>query len=146
MRRKVQIYTDGSSLGNPGRAAWAALVDGELHTRYIGIATNNYAEFMAIYQSLSYLQPGDHAVIHTDSRLMIGWLSQGWKINNPEILMMKETIDAYLKAQNIEVSFVKIAGHAHHPQNEMVDRAARNTAKWGYTAPYGPHSPSSVSS
>jgi len=58
MRRKVFLVTDGASKGNPGPSAigfgiygegWTPL---EEHTEFIGMATNNEAEYKALIKGL----------------------------------------------------------------------------------------------
>jgi len=53
----VTLYTDGASRGNPGDAAWAyVIVQGgsvaASDSGYIGIATNNVAEYRAVINGL----------------------------------------------------------------------------------------------
>ena len=47
------IYSDGGSRGNPGKSAYAIVVteNGEIiheHTEFLGINTNNYAEYRGL--------------------------------------------------------------------------------------------------
>ena len=52
--QKIMVYTDGASRNNPGEAGSGAYItDGEGNmlkevTKYLGIATNNFAEYEAI--------------------------------------------------------------------------------------------------
>jgi ribonuclease HI len=56
--KKITIFTDGGSRGNPGPAAVGAqIVDGDGKvlrevSETIGNATNNYAEYMAVVRGL----------------------------------------------------------------------------------------------
>lgn len=59
------IHTDGGSRGNPGKAAVGIIIDEktsdgnivriESHGEYIGVATNNVAEYFAVSVALSHL-------------------------------------------------------------------------------------------
>lgn len=59
------IHTDGGSRGNPGEAAVGIIIDEktsegnivriESHGEYIGVATNNVAEYFAVSAALSHL-------------------------------------------------------------------------------------------
>lgn len=59
------IHTDGGSRGNPGKAAVGIIIDEktsdgnivriESHGEYMGVATNNVAEYFAVSVALSHL-------------------------------------------------------------------------------------------
>lgn len=66
---QLTIHTDGGSLNNPGKAASAFLVhsDGKLlhkYNEYIGIASNNVAEYTALIRALEYVK--DHLLRHSE--------------------------------------------------------------------------------
>ena len=68
----VQVYTDGSSLGNPGPGGWGAiLVWGEKRmeiSRGYRKTTNNRMEIRAVLHALGTLKKPCVAHVHTDSR------------------------------------------------------------------------------
>jgi len=75
---KCEIYTDGASRGNPGRAAWAYLIlsGGRVlcsDSGYLGRATNNVAEYTAVLKALSRAhQLGcRQVVVYSDSQLVV---------------------------------------------------------------------------
>ncbi|MHB8278049.1 MAG: RNase H family protein, partial [Candidatus Humimicrobiaceae bacterium] len=71
------VFTDGGSRGNPGPSAIGFIIYDsnneklEQHSKYIGEKTNNYAEYLAILESLINLKKynPDEVVIYTDSSL-----------------------------------------------------------------------------
>lgn len=102
---EIQVYTDGSSRGNPGPGGWGALIaynlklevdSGNATTKILEIGgrevhtTNNRMELMAIRESLSLIEArkleGD-VRLFTDSAYamngllgwMYGWEKNGWK-------------------------------------------------------------------
>ena len=98
MNQEFSIYTDGGSRGNPGKAASAAVFydsAGKMRFicgKYLGIATNNMAEYTAVEIALEKLltELGDEAQniqlrFFTDSNLVASQLSGKFKIKNPEI-------------------------------------------------------------
>lgn len=117
-------YTDGSSRGNPGPAGWAVLQDGELYGDMLGTTTNNYAELFAVWQAILISPPNSHSIIHTDSRLVIGWLSMGWAINKRHIAQLASDFwhDALDEHKTYELVWVK--GHADSTENLIVDNEA----------------------
>lgn len=59
---KLRIFTDGGSRGNPGDAGIGGVVYNEAHevvfefSKYIGLATNNEAEYEAVKTALDWVQ------------------------------------------------------------------------------------------
>ena len=89
-KRSVHIaYTDGSSLGNPGPAGWAVYLDGKPHSGGLDHATNNHAEMLAVQKALELVPPNSDLKIVTDSKLVMGWFTRGWKIRQPHIREIK---------------------------------------------------------
>ena len=94
---KIIINTDGGSRGNPGKAALgftAQTGDGEVVQelgKYIGIATNNEAEYSAFLESLSwvetYLESKKDIIVvwKLDSKLVVEQLNRRWKIKEPRL-------------------------------------------------------------
>ncbi len=128
----VIAYTDGACSGNPGPAGLGYAMrfpDGRTIQRGepLGSATNNIAELTAILRVLQSLDdPTQKVVIHTDSSYAIGLLTKGWKAKaNAELIA---SIRAVLRVCP-NVAFVKVKGHAGVPDNELVDRLARESAE-----------------
>ena len=130
----VEIFTDGSSLGNPGPGGFCALIKkggetiivkgGEAHT------TNNRMEMSAVIAGLHYLHthfPKElECVVFSDSSLVISTITKGWK--------RKKNIDLWSKLDSIAEKFEKISwrwikGHAGHTENEKADKVAFGEAK-----------------
>lgn len=128
-RSAHQAYTDGSSIGNPGPSGWAVLLNGRAYSGVIDIGTNNYAEMYAIQKAFELVPPNSDLEIVTDSRLVIGWFTRKWKINNRQIKIIKNKCDTLRDSKSLKVSFVKTKGHASDQQNNKVDKLARSVAK-----------------
>ena len=94
-RRAVVVEADGGSRGNPGPAAYGALVrdadTGEViasRGERIGVATNNVAEYRGLIAGLELA--AEHAPeaaleVRMDSRLVIEQMSGSWKIKHPSM-------------------------------------------------------------
>src|SRR3989344_3991827 len=90
MKNSIIIFTDGSSLGNPGPGGWGAIVsDGKIVVELGGReahTTNNRMELTGAIEALKSIKgkKGD-AVIHTDSRYVINgitsWIME-WEKRN----------------------------------------------------------------
>lgn len=129
MRTTTISYTDGSSKGNPGPAGWAVLQDGELYSGMLGHTTNNFAEMFAAWQAIDLSPPNSHNRIHTDSRLVIGWLSMGWNMNKLHIAQLASSFweSAHHDCKTYELIWVK--GHSTTTENLIADNEALRQAE-----------------
>jgi broad specificity phosphatase PhoE/ribonuclease HI len=94
--RRVVIEADGGSRGNPGPAAYGAVlkdadtgaVIAEEGTT-IGVATNNVAEYSGLIAGLRLareLAPDAAVEARMDSRLVVEQMSGNWKIKHPDMV------------------------------------------------------------
>jgi broad specificity phosphatase PhoE/ribonuclease HI len=91
----VLIEADGGSRGNPGHAAYGAvLLDAGSREviaergEYIGVATNNVAEYNGLIAGLElYLEhtPEADLEVRMDSKLVVEQMSGRWKIKHPDM-------------------------------------------------------------
>jgi len=94
-RRAVQIEADGGSRGNPGPAAFGAvLFDADSReviaerSETIGVATNNVAEYRGLIAGLELYHehaPEADLEVRMDSRLVVEQMSGRWKIKHPDM-------------------------------------------------------------
>lgn len=100
------IYVDGGARGNPGPAAIGFVVfndsQKELHrfgTR-IGVRTNNYAEYCALIEALTYLTSKNSitetmsshkpATIYSDSELIVRQMNGEYKVKDPKLIPLQK--------------------------------------------------------
>lgn len=93
--RRVVIEADGGSRGNPGPAAYGALVrdadTGELlgeRAEVIGVATNNVAEYRGLIAGLELAAehaPGAEVEVRMDSKLVIEQMAGRWRVKHPDM-------------------------------------------------------------
>ncbi len=127
----IHVYTDGACTGNPGpMGIGIVIVDGQDQvgakkrelSQYLGKGTNNIAELTAIEVALQSLGRDRPVVVYSDSSYAIGLLASGWRARaNQELVARLRT----LLGEFPRVSFVKVAGHSGHPENERCDELAR---------------------
>jgi len=106
------VNTDGGSRGNPGPAAVGIVIQKEDTTdkeiaRYIGVATNNVAEYTALLIAIEELQNeqqdnSQNTNIHfiLDSELVVKQLQGKYKINDPTLKNLAEQIKKIQKSFN----------------------------------------------
>ncbi|MSP48006.1 MAG: ribonuclease HI [Alphaproteobacteria bacterium] len=134
----VEIFTDGACSGNPGPGGWAALLRyGEAERELSGgeaQTTNNRMELMAAIGALEALNRSVKARLHTDSQYVRDgitawlprWKVRGWKTADKKAVKnvdLWQRLDAAAAAHDVE--WVWVRGHSGHPENERVDKLAR---------------------
>ena len=135
--RRVEIFTDGACLGNPGPGGWGVLLRwrGEEKELYGGEAdtTNNRMELMAAIQGLESLNRETSADLYTDSTYVQkgitewihGWKQKGWRTAAKKPVKNKDLwqrLDEAVESHDVNWHWVK--GHAGHPENERADELA----------------------
>jgi len=128
---KIEIFTDGSSKGNPGPGGLGIVMRyGDKEKEYsegFRRTTNNRMELLAVIKALEKLKRYDIPVIvYSDSKYVIDSIEKGWVFNwvktgfrgkkNEDL--WRRYLDLHSKF-TIEYSWVK--GHAGHPENERCD-------------------------
>ena len=93
MDKRLLIYIDGAARGNPGPAGIGVVIfDGdknkikEFH-KYIGVATNNVAEYNALLYALQevHMLGSKDVVVHMDSELVCKQLKGEFRVKNKKI-------------------------------------------------------------
>jgi ribonuclease HI len=151
MIHKIDIYTDGSSRGNPGQAGWAGIVFDYARNSVVelggreDVATNNRMELMAVYKALVYIEEChlldlpitlyiDSAYVQKGVTIwMYAWEKNDWrtKDGNPVLNLdiWKELVFLVFRLKRkADITFQKIEGHAGHFGNECADRVATSFA------------------
>lgn len=89
----LRIFSDGGSRGNPGPSAYAIVVteNGEIiheHSEFLGIHTNNYAEYRGLIAGLSFAANYGAKEVEfvMDSQLVIRQMNGEYKVKSPDML------------------------------------------------------------
>lgn len=140
---RVELFTDGACLGNPGPGGWAYILrfpDGAVEDASGGElkTTNNRMELLAAIEGMQALD-GPHAVhLCADSQYvtkgigewLAGWKQRGWRTAGKKPVMnvdLWQTMDELIALHTVDVEWTK--GHAGHPENEACDRMASAQAE-----------------
>src|SRR5512135_867605 len=99
--RRLIVEADGGSRGNPGPAGYGALVRDAgtmevlaTESEFIGIATNNVAEYSGLIAGLraaARIDPHASILVRMDSRLVVEQMSGRWKIRHPDMKPLART-------------------------------------------------------
>lgn len=140
--KSIDIYTDGSCLGNPGPGGYGAVMIYNTHRKEISEGyfetTNNRMELLAAVAALNALNEPCTVDLTTDSQYVKNGINQwihNWRKNGWRTASKKPVKNADLWRQLDEavskhkVSWHWVKGHSGHPENERCDKLARAAAE-----------------
>ncbi|MGW2053847.1 bifunctional RNase H/acid phosphatase [Streptomyces sp. NPDC001840] len=135
------VEADGGSRGNPGPAGYGAVVldpvTGEAlaeAAEYIGIATNNVAEYKGLIAGLKAAKAldADASVrVRMDSKLVVEQMSGRWKIKHPDMKPLAAEAGRIFPAGQVSYEWIprEKNKHADRLANEAMD-AGRKGKQW----------------
>ncbi|MET9883732.1 bifunctional RNase H/acid phosphatase [Streptomyces sp. NPDC006430] len=139
MQRHVRfvVEADGGSRGNPGPAGYGAVVldpaTGETlaeRAEYIGVATNNVAEYKGLIAGLKAaraLSPDAVVQVRMDSKLVVEQMSGRWKIKHPDMKPLAAEAATILPRSQVTYEWIprERNKHADRLANEAMDAGKR---------------------
>ena len=136
--RRLIVEADGGSRGNPGPAGYGAVVRDAVSgtvlaeaAEYIGVATNNVAEYRGLIAGLTAaagLDADASVDVRLDSKLLVEQMSGRWRVKHPDMVPLA------LRARDLAGGFARISytwvprarnKHADRLANEAMDAASR---------------------
>jgi ribonuclease HI len=150
---RILVYTDGSSLGNPGPGGWAAIIANEEQVVELGRAeahtTNNRMELLAAHEGITKAATLGEGpiIIRTDSAYVLqgatkwgaGWRKRGWKTLEGKDVLNRDLWEPFftlLGGVKGRVTWEKVGGHVSIPGNERADTIATSFAAGAEVALY----------
>lgn len=133
------IEADGGSRGNPGPAGSGAVVinadTGEVLievARFIGVATNNVAEYLALKAGLEAafnLNETARVLVRMDSKLVIEQMAGRWKIKHPDMIQLGAQVQAIARGKQIRWQWIprEENSRADALANKAMDESADST-------------------
>ncbi|MFJ5994158.1 bifunctional RNase H/acid phosphatase [Streptomyces sp. NPDC092370] len=135
--REFIVEADGGSRGNPGPAGYGAVVSdaatGETlreTAEYIGVATNNVAEYRGLLAGLRAahaLDPSAAVHVRMDSKLVIEQMSGRWKVKHPDMKPLAAQAARVFPPGRVTYEWMprERNKHADRLANEAMDAGAR---------------------
>lgn len=127
MKNRIKVYCDGGSRGNPGKAAYGFAVVGPtktLHTEsgYIGITTNNVAEYSAVIAALKWLSKNlnsiDSEILFVlDSELVVKQIKGLYKVKDTKLQELNKEVKRLAGTLKSSLIFTNVA----REKNEIAD-------------------------
>jgi len=132
MSQLLKIYSDGGARGNPGPAAIAFIatinqgMTVKADSRFIGIRTNNQAEYEALLMALRVAadSKAQEVVCYLDSELVTKQLNGEYTVKNAELLKLNRQVQS-LKGCFKKITFVNVP--REHPQIQRADALVNKT-------------------
>ena len=115
MTRVLRLYTDGAARGNPGPAGLGMIIEDDQGMRlwgghrYVGTATNNRAEYLALIDGLrkaAEWKP-DVLEVYLDAQLVVEQVSGRYRVRNSDLQPLHEQAMILLRGfRRVNVSHV----------------------------------------
>lgn len=130
MESIVNIFTDGASRGNPGLSAAGIVIKDSRNNilnvsrKFLGKHTNNYAEYMALIESISVLENSgietEKINFFLDSELVVRQIRGEYKIRNKDLI--KLSLEFMKKISSLKIPFE--INYIPRKENEIADKLA----------------------
>ena len=137
----IEVYTDGSCLGNPGKGGWAFLAVQDKRkiekSGYEINTTNNRMELKAAINAIHFFKSSSEMKIYTDSNYLKNgitiwinnWLKNDWRNSQNQII---KNIDLWKELNYLnslkKIEWYWVKAHAKNEMNNRVDYLARKAA------------------
>ena len=135
----IEIYTDGSAKGNPGKGGYGIVLLYKDRRKEISegfrLTTNNRMELLAVIVAIEAIKKDlENITIYSDSKYVINAVEKGWLFNwektnfnkkkNPDLWI--RFLKAYRKHK---ILFKWVKGHSNNTENERCDYLAVNASE-----------------
>ena len=139
--KSICLYTDGSSLGNPGPGGYGIVLEwvGMSYVKEFSAGfsrtTNNRMELLAVIIGLELIKkPQMEVMVCSDSKYVVDSVEKKWVFDwEKKQFKGKKNIDLWKRFLKVnkkhKIHFQWIKGHNQHPQNERCDQLAVNAAR-----------------
>ncbi|MEJ6589376.1 MAG: ribonuclease HI [Crocinitomicaceae bacterium] len=135
----IEIYTDGSSRGNPGPGGYGVVMSFKDNEKELSQGfrktTNNRMELLGVIVAVESLKTKDIPVkVYSDSKYVIDAITKGW-LDSWIIKRFKgkKNQDLWMRyheaAKGYKITFEWVKGHAGNPKNERCDVLAVESSK-----------------
>ncbi len=111
--KTLRVFCDGGARGNPGPAASAFVATDEngalIHQQgfYLGVTTNNQAEYQAVIEALRWLSTTNHELLtinfYLDSQLVVNQIKGLFKIKEPGLKIKNLEIKELIKNYKLQI-------------------------------------------
>ena len=131
----LNIYTDGGARGNPGISGYGLVIQDQdkktlyQEAKFLGIKTNNEAEYMGLVAALSWLVDHqsefnpDAIHIHMDSQLIVRQIQGRYKVKAPNLRPLYQTATSLLNQLNSPYQFKDVRRESNTVADQLANQA-----------------------
>jgi ribonuclease HI len=134
MKDELSIHTDGGSRGNPGPSACGFVVEeGDKliyqANKFLGVATNNHAEYSGVLLALNWLAKQEKLVktktivFYLDSELIVRQLVGVYKVKDENLKKLHVEAHSLIRALGVKVHFKNVP----REKNKIADRLVNDS-------------------
>lgn len=140
--KKILLYSDGSSLGNPGPGGWGSILKYKDKIKELSggkpNTTNNIMELTGVIEALKILKEPCDVEVFSDSKYVVQGINEwlkNWEKNNWKTASKSQVKNLDLWKEYLDVSkkhkifAIWVKGHAGHIENERCDILAKLEAE-----------------
>jgi len=132
---QINVYTDGGSRQNPGHSGYGLVIYGDhkkilfKEAKYLGIKTNNEAEYMALIGALEWISSNIEKYHFTqinffsDSQLMVRQLQHLYKVKAANLKPLFTTVQNFLTQINTPYLFKDVTREFNQLADELANKA-----------------------
>lgn len=126
------LYSDGGSRGNPGPAAYGFIIydpNGEIIAeghKYIGVTTNNQAEYQGIVAALERLRelaPTQPVTCYLDSQLVVRQINGVYRMKEETLRPWLDKVQMLKRELNVPVQFIDVRREENREADRLVNLA-----------------------
>lgn len=132
---KICINTDGGARGNPGIAGYGLVVCSSedkiiyQESKFLGIKTNNEAEYMGLVAALTWLQNNyslyeiDYVDFNSDSQLMVRQMQGFYKVKAPNLIGLYNSAKQIVNSIPVTIKFKDVRREYNKLADELANQA-----------------------
>lgn len=132
--KQIEVFCDGGSRGNPGHAGVGIVINKGNQikiSKYIGIATNNQAEYNAVIEALKYINENPQVDrindidinFYLDSQLVVEQLNGNYKIKNEGLKPLYSKVQELKSKIKNKITFTHVLREKNNIADKLVNRA-----------------------
>ena len=135
---QISVYTDGGSRGNPGPSGFGVVIFDDSKniiaqlSKFIGIKTNNEAEYSALVEALTWIRDNQTNFnitainFYSDSQLLVRQMQGHYKVKAPTIIPLYTLAKSLLKELNVVSKFNEILREYNSQADALANQAMDN--------------------
>ena len=128
----LSVFTDGGSRGNPGISGYGLVIKSAdkvifEEAKFLGIKTNNEAEYMGLIGALTWISENKKNVekicIYSDSQLVVRQVQGIYKMKAPHLKPLLASVHSLISEINLPIEFQSVPREQNSLADELANQA-----------------------